>query len=168
MLYEINGKKQTAVFEFDFSENESTGFWTNLLTKQKSPISLKYTSKILDTTPENQFTNVEILQANSLKDFYFIGLYSKNKDENDAQMTDLKIIKKKDNSLFQTLNFSKVENPTGNVMTIIFDNVETDNKLNGFTISNKIGRMGGHLTVNYDLKKKSFILNPKAKRDGPN
>ncbi|MEP6924078.1 MAG: hypothetical protein ABI954_06415 [Pyrinomonadaceae bacterium] len=138
------------------------------MTDQKLPLNLKYLSKLTDTTAEDQFTNVEILQANSLKDFYFIGVYSKNKNQEDAEMTQLKIIRKKDNALFQTLNFSKVETRTGNLMTVIFDNVEANNKSSNFTISNKAGRVGGYLTVNYNLKKKRFILNSKPRIDGPN
>ncbi len=167
VLYEVTGEKQTAAFEFEFSENESKGFWKNLSTAQKLPLNLKYVSKITDTAQENEFSNVEILQANSLKDFYFTGVYSKIKNQADAQMTELKIIRKTDNSVFQTLNFSKVEAPMGNLMTIIFDNIEADNKSKNFTIWSKIGRTGGYLTVNYNLKKKKFILNPNPKIDGP-
>ncbi len=168
VLYEFTNEKQTAAFEFEFSENESEGVWKNLSTAQKLPMNLKYISKITDTAQENAFSNVEILQANSLKDFYFIGVYSKNKNQADAQMTELKIIRKTDNSLFQTLNFSKIETPMGNLMTIIFDNIEADNKSRNFTIWSKVGRVGGYLTVNYNLKKKRFILNPNPKIDGPN
>jgi hypothetical protein len=167
VLYEVTSKKQTATFEFDFSESESVGFWKNLLTDQKLPLNLKYVSKLTDTTAENQFTNVEILQADSLKDFYFIGVYSKNKNQADAEMTELKIIRKKDDTLFQTLNFYKVTTATGNLMTVIFDNVQANNKSKNFIISNKVGRVGGYLTVNYSLKKKRFVLNPKPIIEGP-
>jgi hypothetical protein len=121
-------------------------------------LNLKYVSKLLDTAKQHEFTDVEILQTHSLKDFYFIGVYSKNKNQEYAEMKKLKIIRKKDNFLFQTLDFSKIETPTGNVMTVIFDNVETENKSNNFVISNKIGRMGGYLDVKYNLKKKRFVL----------
>lgn len=167
VLYEVAGKKRTAAFEFDFSENESVGFWKNLSTNQTLPLNLKYVSKLLDTAKEHEFTDVEILQTHSLKDFYFIGVYSKNKNQEYADMKKLKIIRKRDNFLYQTLDFSMIETPTGNVMTVIFDNVETENKSNNFIISNKIGRMGGYLDVKYNLKKKRFIHNSKPVAEGP-
>ena len=164
VLYEVTGKRNTAAFEFDFSETESVGIWKNLLTAQKLPLNLKYVSKLSDLEKENQFADVEILQANSLKDFYFIGVYSKNKNQEDAAMTKLKIIRKKDNALFQTLSFSEAE--TGNLMTVIFDNVEADNKSRNFTISSKVGRIGGYYAVKYNLKKKRFALNPQPIIEG--
>lgn len=168
ILYELSGEKQTAVFEFEFSEKESEGFWKNLSTAQKLPLNLKYVSKMNDLEKENEFSGVEVLQAESLKDFYFIGVYSKNKESEDAQMNSLKILRKKDNSLFQTLDLSKAESPSGNLMTRIFDNIEAGNKSKNFTISSKAGRMGGFLTVNYNARKKNFILNPKPTVEGPN
>lgn len=82
-------------------------------------------------------------------------------------MTDLKIISKKTNQTFQTLNFDAVETPTGNLMTIIFDNVSI-NKTKAFIIYNSYGRVGGYLVVNYNSSKNRFLLNPEPIAEGTN
>jgi hypothetical protein len=169
LLYEISNNKHIATFEFDFSEIESNGIWRNLSTNKIMPLHLNFVSKLIDTVEENQFENIEILQANSMTDFYFVGDYSKTSGEDRAQMNKLKIIKKKDNIVFQTIDFSKIESPTGNVMTRIFDNVEViDTKPKKFNVSNNIGRIGGYLTITFNSKTQKFKLNPNPTIEGPN
>ena len=80
-------------------------------------------------------------------------------------MRELKIINKETNETFQTLNFEPIETPTGNVMTIIYDNIMTG-KGNDFLISNQIGRVGGYLNVNFNIKNKQFVLNPEPVAEG--
>ena len=167
LLYEIINKKYSALFKFEFSENECNGIWTNLSTNKSMPLHLNYVSKLIDTLDENQSSDIEILQANSLPDFYFIGVYSKVAGENKAQMDRLKIIRKKDNLLFQTIDFLKIESKTGNVRTIIYDNVEvTSAKTKQLSIWNDIGRMGGHLNVYFNSKAQKFKLSPNPIEDG--
>jgi len=159
-LYEINNKQDTAIFSFDLSETVINGTWTS--SKKKSiTLKLTFVSKLIDTSETIQFKDVQILQSNSLSEFYFVGVYSKTTDDNRAKMDKLLILKKKGNTLFQTIDFVKVETRTGNVMTIIFDNLEiADVKSKKLRVSNDIGRLGGYLTIRYNLKAKKFVLNP--------
>ncbi len=80
-------------------------------------------------------------------------------------MTALRIINKKTNTIFQTLNFENIDTPTGNIMTIIYDNVTLSNG-NNFYVSNQIGRVGGYLNVSYNADKKRFILDPEPVAEG--
>jgi hypothetical protein len=169
LLYEINNDKYTATFEFNFSKDKCAGVWTNLLTNKRLPLQLTNTSILIDQIEENEFNNIDILQAGSLEGFYFIGVYSKKRNHDTAQMDRLKIINKKDNAVFQTIDFSKIETLTGNIRTIIFDNVEiTDSKKKELIVWNDIGRMGGYLTIQFDSKTNKFKLDPKPTIDGPN
>lgn len=169
LLYEISNNKYSATFEFDFSEIKSNGIWKNLSTNKTMPLQLNFVSKLIDTLEENQFIGIDILQANSLVDFYFVGNYSKTSGDNRAQMNRLKIIKKKDNTVFQTIDFSKIDSPTGNVMTIIFDNVEVINqRAKKISVSNSAGRMGSDLQIIFNSKTKKFKLNPDPIIFGPN
>jgi len=169
LLYEISNNKHSATFEFDFSKIECVGIWRNLSTNKIMPLHLIYVSKLIDTLEENQSANIDILQANSLPDFYFVGIYSKTVGGNKAQMDKLQIIRKKDNIIFQTIDFSKIETKTGNVRTIIYDNVEIiDTNAKKLNVWNDIGRMGGYLTITFNSKIQKFKLNPKPKIDGPN
>ncbi|MBE8724068.1 hypothetical protein [Flavobacterium hungaricum] len=167
-IYEIQNNKNAAVFEFNFSEKECNGTWTDLNTKKVLSLSLNFTSKLIDTAKNNAFHDIEILQLNSLADYYFVGVYSKQNDQDSAQMDHLKIIRKNDNSIFQILDFSNIETETGNVITIIYQNVETGNsKSKDFIIWNNVGRMGGYLTVKYLPVKRKFKVNPNPTIDGP-
>jgi hypothetical protein len=169
LLYEISNKKHTASFEFEFSETECNGVWTNLATNKQLPLHLNYVSKLTDTAETDQFSNIQILQNSSLKDLYFVGIYSKTAGEKRAQMDKLKIIRKKDNSIFQVIDFSEVDTQTGNVWTIIFGNVEILNAItNELQVWNNIGKMGGLLTIKFSPKTQKFKLNPNPIPDGPN
>jgi hypothetical protein len=167
MLYEIHQNQQTAVLEFVFSEQECTGTWKAVSDKNALALHLHFVSKLIDTVPENQAENIEILQMNALKDFYFTGIYSKKEGQDKAQMDYLQIIRKKDNVLFQTIDFSAIETTTGNVSTIIYENVEiTDLKTKSVTVWNNIGKMGGYLTIRFNAKTQKFKLNPKPFIEG--
>ena len=169
LLYEISNNKNSATFEFDFSEIESNGIWRNLSTNKTMPLYLNFVSKLIDTAEINQFEKIEILQADSMTDFYFVGEYSKTSGQDMAQMNKLKIIKKKDNIVYQTIDFSKIESLTGNVMTRIYDNVEViDIRKKKFNVSNYIGRVGGYLTITFNSKTQKFKLNPNPTMEGPN
>jgi hypothetical protein len=169
LLYEISNSNYSATFEFDFSETECDGIWRNLSTNKTMPLHLNYVSQLVDTVEENKSANIEILQANSLRDFYLVGIYFKTAGEESAHMDKLQIIKKKDKIIFQTIDFSTIESKTGNVATIIYDNVEVEdlgeNKLN---VQNYIGRRGGYLTLTFNSQTRKFKLDPKLEIDGPN
>lgn len=167
-IYEVQNSKNTAVFEFNFSEGDCNGTWENLSTKKTLPLHLSFISKLLDTSENDLFYDVEIIQSNSLLNYYFIGIYSKLDSEDRAYMEKLKIIRKSDNSIFQILDFSYIETDTGNVKTVIYDNVEVVNaKTKELIIWNNIGKMGGYFTVKYNSKKNKFQINPKLIIDGP-
>lgn len=151
-----SNQKTTATFSLDFIKNELNGTWKS--GNKELSVHLKLKNQISDLG-EEEFRNIEILQYNSLKDFYFVGIYSKNRESQDVYMNGLRIFHKKNNQLLQTLGFEEVETPTGNVATIIYDNVMTTEG-NNFIIYNEIGRMGGYLLVDYNPKKNLFFLDP--------
>ena len=125
VLYETVNDVQTAVFEFKFSERGCTGIWrSSKMAKQSLPLTFNLVSKIADVNKGSSFLNTDVLQMESLPELYFVANYSKTKGRDQAQMIQLKIIRKKDNSVYQTLSLENVEAQTGNVMTIIYDNVQ--------------------------------------------
>lgn len=168
ILYEMQGDKETATLEFELSAKAAKGSWTDRVTKKALSLQLNLVSQLTDTSEANTFEGLEVLQGNSLPEYYFIGVYSRPNNESRAQMDRLKIVQKKDNAVFQVIDFSKVETTTGNVMTIIYDNVEVVNKkTKKLHVWNNIGRVGGYLTLTYDIKQGRFKLNPEPTVDGP-
>jgi hypothetical protein len=168
LLYEINNNRYTASFTFDFSVTSITGTWKNLHNNSTLPLTLQYVSQLVDTAESDQFSGIEILQAASLKDFYFTGLYTKKAGDDRAQMTELNIINKKDNTVFQAIDLLLVETQTGNVATILFDNVYiTDDKAKKILVLNNTGRVGGYVIIYFDPKTKKFVLNPEPIAEGP-
>jgi len=164
-VYELDSNNKTsATFSLILKSKNLSGTWKN--SQKQLNVTLQLKDKLSDLADE-QFENIEILQYQSLKDYYFIGIYKKDSQSEDALMKDLKIISKKTNQTFQTLNFDAVETPTGNLMTIIFDNVLA-NKTKAFIIYNSYGRVGGYLVVNYNSSKNRFILNPEPIAEGTN
>lgn len=162
-LYELGSNgKVSAIFQLQFSNQQLLGTWNN--GKNKRIVKLKLENKLSDLADED-FQDIQILQSASLSDYYFVGLYAKKSTGEDANMTALKIINKKTNTIFQTLKFDNIETPTGNIMTIIYDNV-TPGKGNNFSVSNQIGRVGGYLNVTYHVKQKQFILDPEPVAEG--
>lgn len=164
-IYELDvNDKISATFSLNLNSNKLSGTWEK--DKNQLQVNLKLKDKLSDLANE-EFENIEILQYHSLKDFYFVGSYTKYRESEDAHMRELKIINKKTNKLLQTLNFDKIESSTGNIMTIIYDNVTTYDK-NDFIISNDIGRVGGYVLVNYNREKNRFFLNPDPVIEGIN
>lgn len=169
ILHEIVNGKYSVKFEFPFAKNSIKGTWTNLSTGKILPLQLDFVAELVDTLSQNQFKNVDLLQSNTLNDFYFVGRYAKISGQDRAQMTELKIINKKDNMVFQTFDFSALEYPVGNLMTIVFDNIEIiSKKANEFVIHSDVGRVGGYYVVTYHPKSKRFVLNPEPTAEGPN
>jgi len=164
-VYELDANnKISATFSLILKSKNLSGTWKN--NQKQLNVILQLKDKLSDLANEN-FENIEILQYQTLKDYYFVGIYKKDSQSKDAVMEDLKIISKKTNQIFQTLNFDAVETPTGNLMTIIFDNVSA-NKNNDFIIFNSYGRVGGYLLVDYNSSKNRFILNPNPIAEGGN
>ncbi|WP_156166813.1 hypothetical protein [Pedobacter sp. BMA] len=162
-LYELGSNgKVSAIFQLRFSNQQLIGTWNS--GKNKRIVKLKLDNKLSDLSDE-AFKDIKILQLASLNDYYFVGLYAKKSAGEDANMTALRIINKKTNTIFQTLNFENIDTPTGNIMTIIYDNVPLSNG-NNFYVSNQIGRVGGYLNVSYNAVKKRFILDPEPVAEG--
>lgn len=162
-IYEIGtNNKVSATFHLSFSTQQLTGSWSS--GKSKLKVNLRLVNRLSDRSDE-AFDNIQILQFPSLQQYYFIGVYAKKSNSNDAHMRELKIINKETNKTFQILNFEHIETPTGNVMTIIYDNI-TAGKDNDFLVSNQIGRVGGYLNVNFNIKNKQFVLNPEPVAEG--
>lgn len=164
ILYELSNNNYSATFLFDFSQNEILGTWKSKTSNKELQLHLNFVSKLVDTLESNQCNGIEILQSKTLPDFYFVGSYSKSSDDDRAKMNKLLIFRKKDNTLFQTIDFSKVETATGNVMTIIYDNIDVENKQSKkISVSNNVGQMGGYLIITYNGTINKFILNPNPK-----
>lgn len=164
-IYEIGLNSQvSATFNLNFSSQKLTGSWNN--GKGSLKVNLQLVNKLSDLSDE-AFDDVNILQFPSLKNYYFIVVYAKKSKSTRAYMSALKIIKKESNETFQTLNFENIETPTGNVMTIIYDNI-TIGKGNNFLVSNEIGRVGGYLNVRFNVKDRRFVLNPEPVAEGGN
>ena len=164
-VYELDAKdKISATFSLILKSKTLSGTWKN--NQKQLNVTLQLKDKLSDLANE-QYQNIEILQYQTLKDYYFVGIYKKDSKSKDAVMRDLKIINKKTNQTFQTLNFDAVETPTGNLMTIIFDNVSAD-ITNDFIIFNSYTRVGGYLMVKYNSAKKRFVLNPVPIAEGEN
>ncbi len=168
MLYEMNGEKQSAVLKICLCSNTCEGTWTDLVSKKTLPLKLTRTTVLTDTAAESACKNVEMLQAYTFLDYYFTGIYSKATGSDRAQMDKLNIIRKLDNTVYQVIDLTQIETTSGNVRTIIYDNVEVpDGAKTSFLIWNDIGRMGGYLYVNYNPKTGKFKLNPEPEIDGP-
>ncbi len=166
-LYESHNGKVSAILEFDFSKEISNGYWTDVATKKVLSLNLKYHSELIDTHEEYFFEHIDILQLQALKDFYFIGSYSKDKGEMRARLEKFKIINKKDNTVFQIIDFSDLDYTVGNVITIIYQNIEiNDFKKNKLDVWCNVGRMGGWLTLNFDKRKNKFTTNYVLNIDG--
>lgn len=77
-------------------------------------------------------------------------------------MKKLKVFKKKDGTEFQTLDFSKATFGFGNVMTVIFSNVEVQSTLKKtLWISQNVGMMGDNRVIRFVPKKGKFELEGK-------
>ncbi|ADV51273.1 hypothetical protein Celal_4029 [Cellulophaga algicola DSM 14237] len=169
-LFEKFNDAQTATLEFNFSENIVTGTWTSLQNQKTLPLNLEYVSKLMDTSDADVFENIEILQLNALKDYYFMGVYSKKEAASvRANMQKLKIMNKHDNSVFQIIDFKDLEYNVGNVITLIYQNIEVNNlSENKITVWCDVGRMGGVFTIQFDNLKNKFISDYDLTIDGPN
>jgi hypothetical protein len=164
-IYEIGvGNKVAATFHLNFSLQQLTGTWSSSTSKLK--VNLRLADRLSDRSDES-FDNIQILQYPSLKNYYFIGIYAKKSESTEAHMRALKIMDKRTNKTFQTFNFDNIETPTGNLMTIIYDNI-TIGKGNSFLVSNQIGRVGGYLNVDFNIKEKQFVLDPEPVAEGIN
>lgn len=166
-LYEYDKGKESAVLDFEFSENISLGIWTNTKSTKTLPINLKYISKLVDTSEFDTYENVEILQLNSLKNFYFIGVYSKKQDEMSAYMDKIKIVSKQDNTLFQEIDFKDLDFKVGNAITIIYQNTEISDLINNHLIVwCDVGRIGGFFTLRLNKQRNKFVTNYELNIDG--
>lgn len=156
-LYELTGEKYSAVFSFVFSENKCNGSWQNMTTGKKLPVDLVFISKLADLELEQAFSNVDIIQAQSLPGFYFQGSYKKIKGTDRAIMNKLRILRKGDGKLFQTIDLSNTQEPTGNLMTIIFDNLEVaDAGKQIVGLSRNIGNDQSPLLIKWSARLKRF------------
>ena len=116
-----------------------------------------YNENILD---ETEFNNIDFLQANSTKDFYFKLVISKKKKEA-AKIVSIKVFSKKDGRLIQTITninegiFLRIEH----IITENKDyNFDGDN--NDFRISSTKNFYGGSWITefySYDKKQKKYI-----------
>ena len=166
-LYELQNNERKAIFEFDYSEEIIKGTWKDLSTKRSTAFKLHFVSKLIDTSESNLATNISILQAVSFPEFYFVGIYSKKANSYSSFMSELQVYKKSDKSLWQSIDFSKIETATGNISTLISDNIQiTDSTKQQIIVTNDIGRIGGYLILTYNNKKKRFILNPTPTTEG--
>jgi hypothetical protein len=170
ILYESSAtSKHAASFEFDFSLVASEGVWRDLASDRAMPVHLDYVSKLRDFVDGDSAQKVEILQSDSFKDLYFVGIYSMKAGDDRVQMDKLKIIRKKDGTQLQVIELSKLAYTSGNIITIIYDNVQVfDRKTRELLLWNNTGRMGGTTSITFDRKTRRFRLHPKSHVEGPN
>lgn len=104
-----------------------------------------------------EFNNVEFLQMNSTKDFYFKLLVSKKKKE-DAQIVGINIYSKKNGELIQCIK-TKKNYPFCEFNTIEIGDFDFDNNENDFTIVDGITRGPNvpHKYFIYDKSQNKFI-----------
>lgn len=176
LIYELDGDDNITAF---FRLEESApgiwrGYWEDRGVGKKlqveNRVEIHLTSQLNDTKEAYAFSGVEMLQAACLPDYYFVGVYTKDSTPyRHAYMTALKIISKKDDTIFQTLNFDDYFYDIGNVRTIIYDNVElntvgyTDGS---FRIWCDAGKMGGYYDVFLSLTENKFEVAPEPFIDG--
>lgn len=160
-------EKKRVRIEFDFSNTTSDGVWMDLVTNTSKPVHLERISKLRDFEPGDNAKNVEILLANSLSDVFFVGVYSMKDGDDRARMDLLKVIRKKDGAELQHFDLSKLAYTSGNIKTIIYDNVEVFNKrTRELLLWNNTGRMGGTTSITFDRKTHRFRLHPKPHIEG--
>ncbi|SIT32295.1 hypothetical protein SAMN05421788_11179 [Filimonas lacunae] len=167
VLKEIVNNQPNAVFDFVLSGPAVTGSWVLLKDMKLLPLQLNKTGELTDTLNESTAASVEILQSANFKDNYMVGVYSKAASEDRVQMDQLKILNKKTNAIVQVIDFSKVETTTGNVITIIYNNVEISDDNKDLQIWNSAGRMGSILHAHFNSATGKYQLNTKPVLDGP-
>lgn|SRR5690606_29453281 len=160
----------TAYMELEeTAPNVWKGGWQSLNSPKNFGIEIHLTTQLSDENPDFSFSEIEILQAESLPDYYLVGVYGKEKNSHRASMTALKIIRKNNNELFQTLDFSDYFYDVGNLKTIIYDNIElyrvgyTDDR---FRLWSDVGRVGGYYEIKFDREKKRFIVSEEPLAEG--
>jgi hypothetical protein len=119
----------------------------------------------IDRPTASNASVIEILQNDSWKEFYFVGLYSLQKDKTKVQMDKLLIRRKKDNLLFQEIGLTDLESKVGNTATIIHKNVEVCMN-DEILLSSDVGRLGGYYILTYDTKMKQFTLDRNVVLEG--
>lgn len=152
-LYEMNKEQRTATFILSLQDQKISGTWTKVGTTTSLPVHLQLTTSLNDTAT----AATEIPQFDSLPDYYFVGVYTKKTGATQAEMTSLKIMRKKDHRLFQEISFTDTTVPTGNLMTVIYDQIEvTSAKAKNFTVANQYGRTGGFWNIVWNSKTQRF------------
>ncbi len=158
-LYEVTGKNYSAVLQFGFSEKQCAGIWQNKATLNKLPVSLMFVSKLLDLERKQAFSSVDILQAQSLTRFYFIACYDKVNSADKAVLSELKIIQKSNGKIFQVIDLSKIDDAIGNVITVIYDNLEVvDAKKQIVGLSRNVGNDQAPLLIKWNTASRRFML----------
>lgn len=160
-------KKENSIFELHIDNNYLEGIWSDLNEFKKLSVSLELESTLNDVNKNYIFENIEVLQTNSLKDFYFVCSYFNKINISSAQIDTIRIINKKTNKIFQEISLSDYEQSFGNLMTIIYDNIDNvDSINNSFLLWGDIGRMGGYIEIKYNEKLNKFIVDDSIYIDG--
>ena len=159
ILYELQEERYTATLQFSLAGGDA-GVWRDSATHKTLPLMMQLVSRLQDIHRSTAFSDVEMLQFQSLPDVFFIGVYSKAAGMEDAEMKTLKIVGKKDGQVRQVLDLTNEEVAAGNLMTIIYDNVWVVKPVSkrGFIVHNKLGRIGAYQVVNYDAGRKRFVV----------
>lgn len=156
-LYEMNKEQRTATFILSLQDQKISGTWAKVGTTTSLPVQLQLTTSLNDTQLDTPTVVTEIPQFDSLPDYYFVGVYTKKAGATQAEMTALKIMRKKDHHLFQEISFTDATVPTGNLMTVIYDQIEvTSPKAKNFTVANQYGRTGGYWNIVWNTQTQRF------------
>lgn len=167
VLKEVIGGKNIAVLKMGFSEKLMTGNRIKTNSTHSQFVRLCETANLIDTAAFSNkiLSGVEIIQDTSLKNYLLVGVYSKMLRYYDAEMDQIKLIDKKTGNVFQIIDLSSVDTPSGVVIENIFKNVEIiDHNKDGYddiAIWNNAGKWKSHIYIYYNPLLKKFELNPK-------
>lgn len=130
----------------------------------KHELVLTKTGKMIDTLYKGKVSPVDILMSASTPNYYLLATYEKNESPYSAQMQKLKIFNKSTNKLFQEIDFTSIPTQTGNVISVIFNNVQiVDYNKDGYDdilIWNKYEKMGSAMYAVFNPAKQKFDLLP--------
>ena len=118
-LIEYYNNIPSAKMSLEWNESLLVGAWVS---KNKScKMMLNKINSLIDTEREGVNSSTEILMKSSFKAEYLVGLYYKERGDQRARLSELKVISKKTNEIKQVIKFNRDEPPTGNISTIIFE-----------------------------------------------
>jgi len=160
-LTEYHDNVKFANLKFQWDQQSLDGLWKS--DKKSYKITLTKIGSLSDLKMEYTNKPTEILMASSFREEFLIGIYYKERDDNRARLSELRILSKKTNEVNQVIKFSRNDRPVGNVSTVIFDNVRAWENLDkgerAIEVDEDDGHMGQSFFITYNRENKKFIRN---------